>query len=151
MAINATNYDGTKDYKIAEVGDIENRTSDSFDLWAGTSDRRLQYSVLFQNFNYTKIGKLVFFVMAIRATPSEGGEKAQIKANLFTKYPPIDDIFFPCIIAENTMIDGGDQDTIGRLLGDRIYFAGRNGFASDVMWSVETEAYLRLSGIYICK
>lgn len=149
MAINATNYDGTKDYKIAEVGDIENAKNDSFDLWAGTSNRKLQYSVNYQGLDYTKIGKLVFFIIQIRATVSESGEKAQIKSNLFTKYPPISR-YFPCMIAENSMVDGGNPDTIGRLYGDRIYFAGGDGFASDVTWTVG-EKFLRLSGMYICE
>lgn len=150
MAINATNYDGTKDYKIAEVGDIENAANDSFDLWAGTSNRKLQYSVNYQGLDYTKIGKLVFFVIQIRATPTEGGEKAQIRSNLFKKYPPIS-VYFPCMIAENTMVNGGNQDTICRLYHDTIYFAAGNGFTSEVLWSAGAEAFLRLSGVYICE
>lgn len=153
MAINATNYDGTKDYKIAETEDLPYKQTSTFSL-VTNSGREVNHTTEYEYFHYFKVGELIFWVLMWKGNITEFGEQAYISSPLFTTHPSENPMYYPATISECNCIGLSDstiqEDVTCRLTDNHIGFGIGPGNVNIGYWCNKTGAYLRLSGWYRC-
>lgn len=129
---------------------ITNPKKLDFELYAGTSYRKLDYISTYEFACYTVIGNLVFFQLNWRGQLKESGEKAFVSSNLFTKYLPKHASSLTICDAVNLFTDSNAK--ISGLIDTNGLAHFEYGYGTEVATWIASDRdnqYLKISGFYM--
>lgn len=129
---------------------ITNPKKLNFELYAGTSGRKLAYQSTYEYAMYHIVGHVLFFIINWRGKISEDSEKAYLRSEVFTAHPPMYASAFTICDAINIFVDK-TAHLSGLIDPSGIISFEYNYGAEIANWDSRSNdaQYLKISGFYM--